>query len=489
MLNDDSDDLSYNPFAEPEDDYSPTGGSNLAQGYYSSAFFPKLSHSQPTLRRRRSSSNDYARAKPNGELRKHTRTRTEIQIDVPPQSAGLHPLKSALARVDDSSYEDLGITRPHLSRIINEGSSAEVPVSDDNIKRPPSPEEEKDVIIHQVSQKDSLPGVALKYGISLPNLRRANKLWPSDPIHHRAVLYIPVEQASRAREYIPELNLIDLNTDPQDKTANIIAATSASPSLKRENSGSVPPSPTAGTVRRIPAKQLSYFPPSSHKSIDPPPSTPPRILSSPASKALPNRYTSSPASNSLTSILTALPIAASTRDEIITRLSFDSVSSSFSDRSRINSDEDDGHELNEVKRPSPITIDDSDSEEIDDTQPTPKAAQRISHAMRPQTELSAPSISKSTQSRPQPHLSTSPPHFYVSQAHETHVRTSQLEPSPAMKLPAFSSRTVGRTAGKPVQAGGRLERTGSLTLGRKSKIATPDDIVLALDNLTTNAPR
>ncbi|KAF8198060.1 peptidoglycan-binding LysM domain protein [Pholiota molesta] len=431
MLTDDSDDLSYNPFAESQDDYSPTtGGSNLAQGYYSSAFFPKIPNSLPTLRHRRSSSTDYLYPKSNGEPKKHTRTRTEIQI-VPPHSAGLHPLKSALARVDDSSLESLGITRPRLTQI-----------------NPPSPEEEKDVIIHQVSPKDSLPGVALKYGISLPNLRRANQLWPADSIHHRAVLYIPIDQASRAREHIPELNLITLSPDPQDETASIVSqATSASP-LSRGNAGSVPPSPSA-PVRKIPAKQLSYFPPSTHKTID------------------------SPASLGETNITSHILTGG---DEIITRLSFDSVSSSFSDRSRINSDEDDGHELNEVKRPNPISVDESESED-GSTLPTPKASQRNSHAMRSRDGFSSSSTSKSAHGGT--HTSASPPQFYVSQAHETYVRTSQLEPSPAMNCPISLS----------LQTNSTLERTSSLTLGRKSKIQPPDDIGLTLDNLTTNAPR
>lgn len=306
------------------------------------------------------------------------------------------------------------------------------------------------------------------------------------------MLYIPIDQASRAREHVPELNLITLTPDPQDETASIVSqATSASP-LSRGNAGSIPPSPSA-SVRKIPAKQLSYFPPSTHKTIDSPASLSEtnitsHILTGGGSKALPNRYISSPANNSLTSILTALPIAASTRDEIITRLSFDSVSSSFSDRSRINSDEDDGHELNEVKRPNPISVDESESEDVDgSTLPTPKASQRISHAMRSRDGFSSSSTSKSAHSGP--HSSASPPHFYVSQAHETYVRTSQLEPSPAMKLPNFSSRTVGRSSGKSLQTNSRLERASSLTLGRKSKIQPPDDIGLTLDNLTTNAPR
>jgi hypothetical protein len=54
----------------------------------------------------------------------------------------------------------------------------------------------------------------------------------------------------------------------------------------------------------------------------------------------------------LNTILQALPIAASTRDTIIARLSLDSASSSYSDRGRNGSGNDDeGHELDHVLRP------------------------------------------------------------------------------------------------------------------------------------------
>ncbi|EJD38512.1 hypothetical protein AURDEDRAFT_139537 [Auricularia subglabra TFB-10046 SS5] len=46
-------------------------------------------------------------------------------------------------------------------------------------------------ITHTVSHMDSLAGVALRYGVSVATLRRANGLWASDSIHLRAALVIP----------------------------------------------------------------------------------------------------------------------------------------------------------------------------------------------------------------------------------------------------------------------------------------------------------
>ncbi|EJD34667.1 hypothetical protein AURDEDRAFT_117602 [Auricularia subglabra TFB-10046 SS5] len=53
---------------------------------------------------------------------------------------------------------------------------------------PPSPPPR---ITHQVARGDSLAGVALRYGVSVSALRRANGLWASDSIHLRAALVIP----------------------------------------------------------------------------------------------------------------------------------------------------------------------------------------------------------------------------------------------------------------------------------------------------------
>lgn len=147
MSHDESDDLAYNPFAEQYDDSSE---STQTQGYFNSAFFPRISPAEPTLRRRRSA---LARAPLKGPegLKNHLRSRTEIQIV--PHSAGLHPLKSALAVANGAVFQDVGVTRPHLSRIVNEGTLIDVPSAEIDVvanKTTPSSDEEKEVIVHNV---------------------------------------------------------------------------------------------------------------------------------------------------------------------------------------------------------------------------------------------------------------------------------------------------------------------------------------------------
>lgn len=322
----------------------------------------------------------------------------------------------------------------------------------------------------------------MKYGISLPNLRRANKLWTNDSVHLRDVLYIPIDQASRAREYVPERMLIsftpdasELSTDPFDN------ASTGEATLDSQSSDIVVPSPTV-PIRRIPVKQLSYFPPSTTRNAEPDLNSRVEIpnihlQSIGGSKLSPkyNRYSPSPVNNSLSSILTALPIAASTRDEIITRLSFDSVSSSFSDRSRVNSDEEVGHELDDVaksKRPPEL---DSGADHFNElSMPTPKATQRLPDVLLLSRAEPAVALSSSLPkySHVYPYSSTSPPHFYISQVNETYVRTSQMEPSPAMQLPNFQNNSLGRSAGKS-----RSAHAGADPIpvkGKKKSTATDD---------------
>ncbi|KAH7102000.1 hypothetical protein BKA62DRAFT_702056 [Auriculariales sp. MPI-PUGE-AT-0066] len=62
------------------------------------------------------------------------------------------------------------------------GSSPEPP-------EPPEPGEEK----HVVAPGDSLAGIALRYGVNVAALRRANGLWANDSIHLRKTLTIPLD--------------------------------------------------------------------------------------------------------------------------------------------------------------------------------------------------------------------------------------------------------------------------------------------------------
>jgi len=314
----------------------------------------------------------------------------------------------------------------------------------------------------QVAPKDSLAGISLKYGISLANLRRANQLWATDSIHLRDVLYIPTEQASRAREFMPESQLIAITSESQEPGASTRVQPIYNSPFTEE---SVEPSSTSPLIpiRRVLSSQLSFFPPSSNKNLESSlnghfwdASTQPYPSDSHKSPVGSNsRYISSPASNSLNTILTALPIAASTRNEIITRLSFDSGSSSFSDRSPTNSDEDIGHELDDVAKYKSSHVAKTVYKDVDEmSMPTSKASHYPLHSeilSNQQASRITPSSSLPKNSYVRSLSSTSPPRFYVSQAYEASVRTYQMEPSPEMQLPTFRNHTVGHSSGKWAQ--------------------------------------
>jgi len=57
-------------------------------------------------------------------------------------------------------------------------------------------------ILHQVSRKDTLQGLALKYDTQIHEIMRANNLWNSDDIHGHKTLLIPKSQ-SPSEERIP----------------------------------------------------------------------------------------------------------------------------------------------------------------------------------------------------------------------------------------------------------------------------------------------
>ena len=310
--------------------------------------------------------------------------------------------------------------------------------------------------MYQVTSKDSLAGVSLKYGISLPNLRKANQLWATDSIHLRDVLYIPIKHTIRAREFMPEPQVPSLSPESH-KSETSIHASPIHPSSFIE--GNVEPT-SAIPIRKIPSSQLTFFPPSSSKSLESNLNGPfhdigislhPTESNRPPAGAH-SRHIPSPSSYSLSSILTALPIAASTRDEIITRLSFDSVSSNFSDKSRSNSDDEIGHELDDVAKQHKNTrISKTLCEDVDEmSMPTPKILQNPEILPRQQgSRITSSSLPKNTHFRSL--SSTSPPRFYVSQAYETSVRTYQMEPSPNMQLPTFRNHAVVHSSGRLAQ--------------------------------------
>ncbi|GAA6032292.1 hypothetical protein JCM8097_008102 [Rhodosporidiobolus ruineniae] len=55
---------------------------------------------------------------------------------------------------------------------------------------------EREVIVHKLAKTDTIASVSLQYGITPQALRSSNRLWPSDPIHLRSTLLIPLDQCN-----------------------------------------------------------------------------------------------------------------------------------------------------------------------------------------------------------------------------------------------------------------------------------------------------
>ncbi|KIM31550.1 carbohydrate-binding module family 50 protein [Serendipita vermifera MAFF 305830] len=153
---------------------------------------------------------------------------------------------------------------------------------------------EAEVFEHTVLPTDSLAGVALKYGVTVAQLRKANKMWASDTIHLRKVLYIPVGNASKKdrngelvdlTSNMSQTNLGDEPSPARTTASGRPGSTFSSPSkasyiesspsthndtLSESTSTSslLPAKSISSTTstKRIPISELSYFPPPSAPS-------------------------------------------------------------------------------------------------------------------------------------------------------------------------------------------------------------------------------
>ncbi|KAI1790035.1 hypothetical protein LXA43DRAFT_1018021 [Ganoderma leucocontextum] len=178
------------------------------------------------------------------------------------RSTSQHPLRSSSSLASSSSWTLDHDTRPSMKRILSDYDALDLASNGNRHDREGSlvPNREMLVIVHEVQPKDSLAGVALKYGITLADLRRANQLWTSDSIHLRKVLHIPVDKTRQARQLREAL--IDSRLAPQPPLTKADASTVSGPD------DNIPPVEDAVldigklTLRRVPASQLSYFPPS-----------------------------------------------------------------------------------------------------------------------------------------------------------------------------------------------------------------------------------
>ncbi|KAH8995760.1 hypothetical protein EDB92DRAFT_1794506 [Lactarius akahatsu] len=325
----------------------------------------------------------------------------------------------------------MGGTRPRLSRAL----TPTTPV----LARPDPPADRagshRTVLVHEVSPNDSLAGVALKYGISVTELRRANQLWASDSIHLRHVLYIPLDKARHASLETVASLLAQRDDSKEEETARPPAA---SPHSHSRDPDADPRSlDRPSLVRRIPSTSLSFFPPPSSAlsgELSRPASSPSRVpppaaTSSTLSKG--STLTSTLRATALSSLFSVLPINASTRDEIFSRLSIDSVSNSAT------ASDDAEHELTAVlttpKRKPLRIVDDASTATLTNS----RRKSRARHAWLSETRSNAEAEEPHTRDVEQIALASSP------------IHTTQMQPAATMQLPGSMMRSNVRQ-GRPL---------------------------------------
>lgn len=509
ISNDDIPSLYHNPFA------------GHSESSFTTAISPKRSHAEnrPIYRRRGSEGsskrtrNDHDPWAQNGGASgsSHSRSQTvHTQFAASTSTTPLHPL--ALGNHSSASLLNLpspSDSRPYLKRALSDMDTSQSSADDeqeDTAPVPSDPEREKVVIVHkvrasvpvcrastdldvQVSPQDSVAGVALKYGISPADLRRANQLWATDSIHLRQVLYIPLEFVQKSKQF--KLSLVELDV-------NGVSSQEGSPesqSVRHPHSEMDTGVGVGGnlTLRRVPASQLSFFPrpttsassastpdisstsrtlprsfqSSSHRpglplefsSFQSSPSTPPSSLLPFTSLPSSSNTSLLPTRSHISSLVNVLPLAPSTRDTIIARLSLDSSASTPTQSS-----DDQDVELDDVGVSSHRRVRSHEaSNAIDlDGHPTSDLASFLSFrgnsgSLDAPFELRSfmPSVSAPSRSpartRHSAHLTstTTPPRNrtipdYTSpeqaEALGEPIRTSQLQPSPSMQLPLRARR-------------------------------------------------
>ncbi|KAI0001258.1 hypothetical protein BJV74DRAFT_88927 [Russula compacta] len=404
---------------------SPDSGSAAAHKPFTSALDAPSLRPTPRPRRRRGSDGDSPRSRDSSNL--HARFSS---MDSP---CDPHPLRRSSTTTKTPRY-DTASTRPRLSRIL----SPSTPTLARPPSNPPSPDQtgsHRTVLAHEVSPNDTLAGVALKYGISVTELRRANQLWASDSIHLRQVLYVPLDKAHHA-DLDTVASLLAQRTDNED-----IAAPPSHLDLRTAD-----PAPI---VQRIPSTSLSFFPPPLSRPSTPPlpggapfpPTTPfhshsqsPGTTSSTPSKG-PN-LASSLGANALSSLFSILPINASTRDEIMSRLSIDSVSNSTTGTA---SDEAE-HELTAV----PTAHKSRTNASVSNSAPLTTNLQRKRKGPK-RTWLSESTGCDG-------HREQYPPRDrdveQITRA-SSPIHTTQMQPAAAMKLPEYMTRSPSKAPPPP----------------------------------------
>jgi hypothetical protein len=172
----------------------------------------------------------------------------------------------------------------------------------DDISQTIVPQEDPDteslVYIHHVRPGDTLPGLTIKYNCQAAVLRKANRIWPNDPIQSRKIIYIPVDASGIKGRPVPgpdfetiEEDLLgdetetitfhespELNRSPklgasafQDSTPQPLSPTSTSfnteSDYKHDSWVLLPNDKKPTEIARLFRQNLGFFPRARRKSI------------------------------------------------------------------------------------------------------------------------------------------------------------------------------------------------------------------------------
>ncbi|KAI0690437.1 hypothetical protein BC835DRAFT_1417798 [Cytidiella melzeri] len=473
IIGSDSSDLYFNPFASAPQHSFSSAVKRTADSIGTRPMFRRRGSESSAAKRSR---NDHDPWKDTSQpfATVHARSRTVDTVVGSSSGAKFHPLQTPQSQATGaSSFRSvIADTRPRLKRLLSdmgpvldggqvESSDGEVVVRHNNAAL-----KEKVVIVHEVTATDSLAGVALKYGISMADLRKANTLWTSDPIHLRKILYIPLDKSNKAKDLV----LSQLETSGIEPMTSQDSPIQSPVPADVENSA-ILPSSSSLTIRRVPVSQLSFFPPAStslHPSSTATSSrTVPRSSRSsrkrdpipfeaaPSSSSAHSASPSSslPSTSAFASALQALPPPTPPRAPIpsltslfsalpLSRISFESGTSTPSQVS-----EDQEHELDDVstregRQRGLLRQQDYWSYQGSRTHWKPPSGPRdsveLSHI--PSLESSSHTSDHKSTLTPRSHRTSHYTSPDVNLLSSGPVRTSQPEPSPIMQLPLKSKR-------------------------------------------------
>ncbi|KAM4748166.1 lysM and putative peptidoglycan-binding domain-containing protein 2 [Rhinophrynus dorsalis] len=107
-------------------------------------------------------------------------------------------------------------------------------------------------IEHRVSPNDTLQGIALKYGVTMEQIKRANKLFSTDCIFLRTSLNIPV--MSKKSSLFNGLGLLD---SPENESFDSCTLQAEEPVVDQPDSSCMPSSPETNQPIVRPDEELS----------------------------------------------------------------------------------------------------------------------------------------------------------------------------------------------------------------------------------------